>query len=75
MDKSLEHSGFRNDQVLPTRATEGDCWREREAARDVNAAGMPLDLVDCAERGVGILRTTDVDVTTHDHTNSWYDRE
>ena len=75
MDKSIEHSGLRDDQAPPARVTEDDCWREREATRGVNAAGMPLDLVDCAERGVGILRTTDVDVTTHGHTDSWYEHD
>ena len=75
MEKSMEDGGLRDDQAPSARTTEDDCWRERDAARDVNAAGMPLDLVDCAERGVGILRTTDVNVTTHDHTDSWYDHE
>ena len=64
MDKSIEHSGLRDDQASPGQERDEDCRRVREAGRGVDAAGMPLDLLDCAERGIGILRTMDVDITT-----------
>ena len=69
-EKSIDHKELHDDLAPPARDTDEDCRREREAGRGVNAAGMPLNLLDCAERGIGILRTMDVDVTTHDNSIS-----